>query len=51
MTAFRIHFADGEHLDTDTADARSARACAEAEKPGVIIKKIKQLKEAVSHAR
>lgn len=48
---FRVHFADGEHLDLDAKDAKSVRAGAEAVRPGVIIKKIKQLKEAVSHAR
>lgn len=51
MTPFRVHFADGDHLDLEAEDAKAARAGAGAARPGVIIKKIKQLKEAVSHAR
>lgn len=51
QVTFRIHFAGGDPLDIDAEDAREARKRAEAARPGVIIKKIKQLKEAVSHAR
>lgn len=48
---FRIHFADGERLDLVAEDAKTVRKRAEAMRPGHIIRKIKQLKEAVSHAR
>ncbi len=48
---FRVHFADGERLDIDAEDAKAVRKQAEAARPGHFIKKIKQLKEAVSHAR
>lgn len=51
VTTFRVHFADSQRLDIEAEDAKAVRASAEAVKPGVIIKKIKQLKEAVSHAR
>ncbi len=51
MTSFRIHFDTGLPLDLEAMDARDARKRAEAERPGVIIRKIKQLKEAVSYAR
>lgn len=48
---FRVHFVDGERFDIDAEDAKSVRKKAEAMRPGHLIKKIKQLKEAVSHAR
>lgn len=51
MTDFRIHFETGVPLDLDAEDAKAARKQAEQARPGVIIRKIKQLKEAASHAR
>lgn len=51
MLTFRIHFADGDPLDIEAVDARSVRSLAEASRPGVLIRKIKLLKEATSHAR
>lgn len=48
--SFRVHFADGEHLDINAEDAKSVRKTAEAMRPGHLIQKIKQLKEAGSHA-